>query len=318
MDGARPLGTGIGGASALLEVEGVPVFVKSVPLTDRERLPGNAGSTANLFGLPPFCQYGIGGPGFGVWRELAVHTLTTGWVLSGAHPGFPLTYHWRVLPEPVRALPDELADVERAVAYWEGSPAVRERIEALAGATHGVTLFCEYLPDNLHHWLAARVAAGGAERDAALAMVERGLREGVAFMNARGLLHFDGHFENILTDGERLYFADFGLSSAAHFALSPAEAAFRARHLDYDRAYTATHLVNWLLAEHGLARPERHALLAEAAAGTVPAGLPDPVAAIVGRHAPLAVVVNGFFDTLRWVSRTTPFPTEESARLLGG
>ncbi|SEU34905.1 hypothetical protein SAMN05421811_112141 [Nonomuraea wenchangensis] len=62
---AVPLGTGIGGAAARLEVGGTPVFVKRVSLTEPElRHPH---STANLFGLPPFCQYGIGSPGFGAW-----------------------------------------------------------------------------------------------------------------------------------------------------------------------------------------------------------------------------------------------------------
>ncbi|MER7364008.1 hypothetical protein [Nonomuraea wenchangensis] len=85
VDAAVPLGSGIGGKSALLEVAGTPVFVKRVPLTDLERQPEHVRSTANLFDLPVFCHYGvgaIGGPGFGVWRELAVHTMTTNWVLA--------------------------------------------------------------------------------------------------------------------------------------------------------------------------------------------------------------------------------------------
>ncbi|MFI7135214.1 hypothetical protein ACIBQ1_56840 [Nonomuraea sp. NPDC050153] len=35
-------------------------------------------------------------------------------------------------------------------------------------------------------------------------------------MNSRGLLHFDAHFENILTGGQRLYFADYGLAVSAY------------------------------------------------------------------------------------------------------
>lgn len=62
-DAAVPLGSGIGGRSALLEVDGKPVFVKRVPLTDLERLPEHARSTANLFRIPTFCQYGVGGGG---------------------------------------------------------------------------------------------------------------------------------------------------------------------------------------------------------------------------------------------------------------
>ncbi len=119
---AVPIGSSIGGKSALLEVAGTPVFVKPVPLTDLERQPEHVRSTANLFELPVFCQYGIGtigGPGFGAWRELAVHTMTTNWVLAAEHEGFPLMYHWRVLPDST-PLPEELADIERAVAYWGG------------------------------------------------------------------------------------------------------------------------------------------------------------------------------------------------------
>jgi hypothetical protein len=86
---------GFGGTTSTTTIDGVPVFVKRVPLTDLERRPENAGSTANLFGLPNFYQYGIGSTGFGVWRELAVHTMTTRWVLERQFAGFPLLYHWR-------------------------------------------------------------------------------------------------------------------------------------------------------------------------------------------------------------------------------
>ena len=39
VDTAVPMGSGIGGKSALLEIAGTPVFVKRVPLTDPERQP---------------------------------------------------------------------------------------------------------------------------------------------------------------------------------------------------------------------------------------------------------------------------------------
>ena len=75
--GGRPLGAGIGGTSALVSVAGHAVFVKKVPLTVLERRPGNVMSTANLFDLPLYCQYRIGSPGFGVWREVAAHLMVT-------------------------------------------------------------------------------------------------------------------------------------------------------------------------------------------------------------------------------------------------
>ena len=40
------------------------------------------------------------------------------------------------------------------------------------------------------------------------------------------MLHFDLHRHNVLTDGEQLYVADFGLAICADFDLAPAERAF--------------------------------------------------------------------------------------------
>ena len=64
-----PLGSGIGGVRSLIQLEGVPVFVKQIPLTQTEQLDGNLRSTRDMFGLPRGCQYGIGSPSFGVWRD---------------------------------------------------------------------------------------------------------------------------------------------------------------------------------------------------------------------------------------------------------
>ena len=69
------LGSGIGGATVALDVEGIRVFAKKIPLTDIEMLPGNRSATANLFELPTFYQYPMGSAGFGAWRELAARLL---------------------------------------------------------------------------------------------------------------------------------------------------------------------------------------------------------------------------------------------------
>lgn len=307
------LGAGIGGTSALLEVEGVPVFVKRVPLTDLERRPEHVMSTANLFGLPTFCQYGVGAPSFGVWRELAANAMTTNWVLGGRCQSFPLMYHWRVLPgAPPPA--EEHADVERTVAYWHGSPAVRARLEAIARASASVVLFLEYLPHNLHEWLAAQVATGDERAIASTCeMVERSLRNGVPSMNANGLLHFDAHFRNILTDGRRLYFADLGLATSPRFELSAAESSFLETNASHDGCYTVTQLVNWLVTTlAGTTGPaERNAVIRRYAEGEEPADLPPYATAIIRRYAPIAVMMNDFYWKLHGESRTTPYPADE-------
>lgn len=319
VDAAAPLGSGIGGQSALLDVSGTPVFVKQVPLTDRERQPENVRSTANVFGLPPYLQYGIGSPGFGAWRELAAHTMTTNWALAGEYEGFPLMYHWRVLPDTVTPLAAELADVERAVAYWGGGPEVRSRIEARQGASATIALFLEYIPQNLHDWMGGRLEAGDEAAGRACAMVERELAAGTSFMNARGLLHFDAHFENILTDGRHLFFTDYGLAVSSRFELSRDESAFFDRHRTYDRCYTVTRLVHWLVtALYGYGRDDRDAWVHACAAGEPPSGIPAPAAELIARHAPLAAVMAEFFRKVQKESRQAPYPLEEIRRVTGG
>ncbi|HEX4705020.1 MAG TPA: hypothetical protein VH352_23020, partial [Pseudonocardiaceae bacterium] len=249
LDDAQPLSTGIGGTAALLDVDGTPVFVKRVPLTDLERLPANVMSTANLFGLPMFYHYGVGSAGVGVWRELAAHAMTTNWVLGGRSEGFPLMYHWRVLDERPARTPtaDELASIERSVEYWHGSAAVRARLTAIATASARLVLCCEYVPYDLRQWLTAQVTVGAVE--SACAMVESALMRDVSFMNANGLVHFDAHFGNIRTNGDRLYITDFGLATSPRFDLSADELAFLERNSGHDGCHTIMELVNRLVTD---------------------------------------------------------------------
>src|SRR3954454_5272731 len=175
---APALGSGNGGGAAELDVDGVRVFVKRVPLTDLELRPDNVRSTANLFELPLFYQYGIGSAGFGAWRELAAHLMANAWVLRGEYAGFPLLYHWRILPDdPPEGFADAFGGVDGAVAHWEGSAAVRRRLEAIGGSSASLVLFLEHLPQTLAAWLDGR-------HDVA-PWVERELNRGTAFMSSR-------------------------------------------------------------------------------------------------------------------------------------
>jgi hypothetical protein len=282
----------VGGGSTLIDVDSVPVFTKRIPLTDRE--VAHSGSTANLFDLPMFCQYGIGGPGFNAWRELAANINVTDAVLAGETQSFPILYHWRVLPgrSPVAA---EHADIDTAVTAQGGSPAVRARLEALAAATYSLVLFCEYIPHPITDWLRKNPA------DKAVA-VERQLSEIVTFLRDRGLLHMDGHFGNIRTDMERIYLSDFGLATSPLFDLSPAERDFTAQHVTHDAGYAAMRLVNWLVTdvcEVPSGGPVAHnEYVLQCAAGRIPDDVPPTVAAILTRHAPVAAKMNAFYGRL--------------------
>ena len=151
-------------------------------------------------------------------------------------------------------------------------------------------------------------------------MVERTLRARLAFMNGNGLLHFDAHFGNILTDGQRLHSADLGLATSPRFDLSAAESDFVGRHLSHDVCYALTQLVNWLVSNVcGVAAPatggpvERNDYIRRCAAGAQVVDAPAAVAEMIRRYAPAAVVVNDFYWDLFGKSRATPYPAATSS-----
>ncbi|MER8018221.1 protein kinase family protein [Streptomyces griseoluteus] len=316
---AAPRGSGIGGRSAELDVDGTPVFVKRVPLTDTELRPENLRSTANLFGLPMFYQYGVGSAGFGAWRELATHVMTTHWVLGHEYEGFPLMYHWRVLPDsPPEGLADPFGGIDGAVAHWEGSPAVRRRLEAIGRASSSLVLFLEHVPRTLADWLHDyRAAAPEGGEGSPYPWVEEALTRGTALMSSRGLVHFDAHFANVLTDGRRLYFADFGLALSSLFELSAAEAEFLSGHLGYDRCHTASHLLRHHLPDGLRGGREHEAFLRDWTDGHRPLGVPDDIAAIIDRNARAATVFGEFARRLLTESKRTPYPAAEVTRAWG-
>jgi hypothetical protein len=306
-----------GKASFSMDVEGVPVFVKRIALTDLEKLFGY--TTANLWNLPAFCQYGVGSPGFGAWRELAASVMTTNWVLARETDAFPLLYHWRVVDgaPPVIA---EHQDIPAAVSYWGGSDVVAQRLEAVASASSSLVLFSEHLPFTLVDWLPSLPAA---DLVPAYLMVERCLREGVALMNGHGLYHFDLHYGNLLSDGDRLYFGDLGLATSPRFNLSAPEREFLDRHVTHDAAYVARGLVNWIAAHVcGVPRPtyagspELTEFVRRCAAGYTPPGLSPTLAAMLSTYSPVAAVMNDFYGLLHWTRRDPDYPADEVAALL--
>ncbi|MFI6819794.1 hypothetical protein ACIBJE_02430 [Micromonospora sp. NPDC050187] len=237
LDVVPTMTVGVGGGCVVLDIDGVPVLVKRIPITDREL--AHPHSTANMFNLPSYCQYGIGGPSFGVWRELAANLIVTEGVLAGETDSFALLHHWRVLPgrPPVAS---EHLDIDAAVARLGGAPAVRSRLEELASAASGLVQFSEYVHYPLLDWL-NEDPVGRAEA------IEQQLSEVVAFLRNRELLHMDGHFGNMRSDGGRIYLVDFGLATSPRFDLSDAERDFVGYHVGHDAEYAAMGLVNWLV-----------------------------------------------------------------------
>ncbi|AVT34153.1 serine/threonine protein phosphatase [Plantactinospora sp. BC1] len=292
LDTAPLVAVGVGGGAAILDVDGVPVFVKRIPITDREL--AHPHSTANLFDLPTYCQYGIGGPSPNVWRELAANLVVTEAVLAGEVESFPLLYHWRVLPGRPPTAAEHL-DVDAVLGRVGGAAAVRTRLGELAGATSSLVLFLEHIPHPLPGWLNDDpVGRAGT--------TERQLAEVTAFLRDRELLHMDGHFGNLRSDGERIYLVDFGLAISPRFDLSDAERDFVARHADHDAGYAAMTLANWLVTRVcGVPTPAsggpvaRNEYVRRCADGDIPPDVPGTVAGILARHTPAAARMNDFY-----------------------
>lgn len=316
LEEAAILNTGIGGLTARMDLHDTAIFVKMVPLTALEKR--HVRSTANLFQLPSYCHYGIGSPGFGAWRELAAHIMTTNWVLANECPSFPILYHWRVLPRPHREAPiaEELSQVSQQLAFW-GSAAVGERLQSLVQAEDSLVLFGEYLPHTLHDWLMVQVALGEDAVSACLRLAESQIPKSVAFMNDHGLFHFDVHSRNLLTDGLGVYITDFGLATSTRFELSPPEEAFLTTNRWHDGAYVLTDLVNELLrafTEHSRWE-DRIAFLRRVAEGAIPTDMMAPAASTIQRYAPIAAIINQFYWDLAKKSRATPFPAAQIAAM---
>jgi hypothetical protein len=296
---APSLHAGVGGRSVLLTIDSTPIFVKQIPLTDLERQQERVRSTVNIFDIPLACHYGFGGPGFSAWRELAATVIANGWVLSGACEDFPLLYHWRVLPS------DHPQELTGDVSFWSDSAAVRARLDAVNNATARLVLCCEYLPRNLLDWLGEQLRVGEDAAETAIAFVDAHLMPTIDFMNAHGLTHFDAHFENIVTDGWRFCFADFGLALSSDFELTGDEAAFLTRHRRYDRGRAAVAYAHCLSTTFfGREQwKENLRLFLESP------HVPPAAAEALRQHTPLAL---GFLEFARRLreDKQTPYPSE--------
>ncbi len=301
---------GTGGTSGLMEVAGRQVFVKLVPLAALELEPANERSTANLFKLPTYYQYGIGSVGFGAWRELALHEMATQWVTSGAMPNFPLLHHWRVLHGlSFPAATEHVGYFDGEDPLPPGAAEVQARIAATQQPQAHLALFLECFPQNLKQWLMQRVAEGGAAAGAAIELVEQQLECLLGFLAAQGVVHFDAHLDNMLTDGRRVVLSDFGLASCERFELDPQERLFLAAHGSYDRCRSAMALVQAIVTAHAGSAAVAPFLRGEPLPGAD--ALPTPVRAVLDRHTPVVRRMRDFVIQLRDESKLTPYPAQE-------
>jgi len=223
------------GQSGDLNISGKRVFVKRIPLTDLEM--ANAYSTKNLYKIPTWYNYGIGSAGFGAFRELAAHVKTTNWVREGSCAAFPLLHHHRILTVQNDGDSD-LPDLKNYIAYWNGSKTVERYMRDRKKSKHQLVLFIEAFTP-LPEWIVKNPLK-------LTAMLPRATKC-IDFLHQNGVIHFDGHEQNWLTDGKDVFLTDFGLLLDKEFELSKAEMQFFHKHRHYDYAQVVTAFGNELI-----------------------------------------------------------------------
>ncbi|WP_339383383.1 protein kinase domain-containing protein [Oculatella sp. LEGE 06141] len=212
------------------------VFVKRVPVTDIEY--ENLFSTKNLYNLSTGYNYGVGSPGLGVFRELITHLKTTHWVLEGAIANFPLMYHYRILPSTKNC-----AKLEIDIEHWGNHANIKKYVLDRVHAKYELVLLLEYIPHILETWL--------QENPHQLQKTLNDLWRTIAFLRAKGIIHFDAHFRNILTDGEQIYLTDFGLALDKSFALTEDETVFFEQNSLYDYGEVLRNLGHLIRSPYG-------------------------------------------------------------------
>ena len=300
----------VGHGTVSLPSDDTQIFAKLVPLTALERQRQNYQATGNCFQLPAYYQYRLGSCGFGAWRELETHRLTTQWVMSDQCPHFPLLHHWRVLPIAPTHYDDRI-DLQR----WGNCEAIHHRVAAIAAATHSIVMFLEPYPLTLSQWFREQWSHG-ADPMAIITMVESTLTAILAFINSQGLLHLDAHFDNILTDGQQLFLTDYGLALSNQFQLDAAERQFFKQHQNFDVCTALTSLVHAIVSRYDDRQNWRQALqdLTSDNHGS-DSVVPTNIRAYLKSSLPLVMKMGDFYRQLL-ADLNTPYPAAELQNIL--
>lgn len=232
------------GQNGIVEIEGRRVFVKIIPVTDLE--VSNAYSTKNLYRIPTWYNYGVGSAGFGAFRELAAHVKTTNWVRSGQFAAFPLLHHHRIITSDKRN--KSIPELDEYVAYWNGSKSVERYMLDRSASKQHLLLFLECLTP-LSDWVAKNPSKIAAMLPKALKSID--------FLYNNGLIHFDAHIDNWLTDGRNLYLSDFGLVLDREFELTESEKKSFEKHRFYDYTQVVETFGRTLLDTHFSIHPRQ-------------------------------------------------------------
>ncbi len=308
LSAGKTMHTGIGGTSVQIQIENIPIFVKKVPLTELELKPENFMSTANLFNLPMCYQYGIGSAGFGAWRELAAHIMTTNWVISGQCPAFPLLYSWRIMPNSLNQTDlSYWGSTENYLSYWENNIYITDRIKGLGKSSCSILLFLEHFPTNLSLQL-KEVFSHNNESDVIryLEKLDLSFETVFKFMQDNSFLHMDAHFRNILADEDNIYLSDFGLALSKNFDLSRTELNFMNAHKLYDQSSYSVNLLHGILTSYA-GDDNWDKTLKDYLTNKLSITIPYKIQDILSKHVSMAEKMHRFYKEMQR-DKSTSYP----------
>lgn len=132
----------------------------------------------------------------------------------------------------------------------------------------------------------------------------------IELMRRRGLLHFDLHWENVLTDGEQLYFADLGLAISETFDLAAKEGGFLTHHAStYDFALFARGLLRLIIRLPGGddTLVQQVCLAHDRLSAALGIGIPEPLAKLLDQYGSLAWSAHTYMRQLK-LDSASPYP----------
>ncbi|BAY20192.1 hypothetical protein NIES21_60620 (plasmid) [Anabaenopsis circularis NIES-21] len=139
---------------------------------------------------------------------------------------FPLMYHYRIMPLSGVGKDIDLENHKAFVEYWGNNASIENYALDRANAKYELILFLEYIPHVLATWL--------QENSNHLQKWLDELHKTITFLRTKGIIHFDAHYCNILTDGQQTYLTDFGLVLDKSFSLTKEEESFFQQNQFYD------------------------------------------------------------------------------------
>ena len=177
------------GKNYIIILDGIKIFIKKIPLTKLEY--NNQYSTANLYNLPAFYNYGFGSAGINCYRELLTHVKTTNWVLNDQIENFPLMYHYRIM-ENTKPLKVQ-TDINKYIKRWNNDENIKKYTLARDTAEYEIMICLEYFPYVLYDWI-------GKNTDRTELYIKQMMKT-TKFLKEHNVIHLDAHDGNIVTDG---------------------------------------------------------------------------------------------------------------------